>query len=327
MEISVIVNSFNNEKTIGRCLHSVVAQTFSDFECIVIDDCSLDHTYAVCESFVKNDNRIVLVRNENNIGCSLTRKRGFEHSQGKHVVFIDGDDWLESDFLERLVGLANAENADLVYCDYFEEDGLITKTMQQNVDSKTKTQIIAAMASYDPMLVSSLWNKLIKRELVNKAEFPDVKYGEDMYISLQLAYYSKKSVYVPLPLYHYWVNNIESMCNNKEKESERRLAMYDVCEKILSFLSTHYLSNNLFEPMLSIRMNKTSLRIFEDKDLRSKRDAFSLYPPAIKHLFRKEVQFDLSKKLVFLFANIVYRISHQKNRSKGRLASSFCELD
>lgn len=310
MKVSVVVNVFNNEKTIERCLNSIVVQSFVNFECIIVDDCSSDHTCAVCEHYVKGDSRFILIRNTRNLGCSLTRKQGLEHSRGKYLIFVDADDWLEYDFLEKLLDLADADNADLVYCDYYEEDDGESKNMQQNVDQKTKTQIIAAMASYDPMLVSSLWNKLIRRDLVDKVVFPDVRYGEDMFISLQLAFYSQKSSYLPIPLYHYWVNNDLSMCNNKKNESVRRLAMYDICEIILSFLGVYYSDKTVFEPMLSIRMNKTSLRIFEDRDLRRKRNAFSLYPPAIKYLFRKEVHFSLTTKLFYLSAYILNSIIH-----------------
>ncbi len=308
MEVSVIINTFNNENSIQRCIQSVVNQTFVDFECVVIDDCSLDKTFLVCDNIIGKDNRFRIIQNETNLGCSLSRKIGLEHTEGRYVVFIDGDDRMERDYLEKMYGKAILDNADLVYCDYYEEAGAVVRHMPQHIDKKTKVQIIAAMASYDPLLVSSLWNKLIRRDLLLKTEFPTERYGEDMYISLQLAYYSVKTSYVPDALYHYWVNNSGSMCNNPERESERRLAMYDICKKILIFLETHYDSNELFEPYLSIRMNKTALRIFSDSVLRNKRDAFALYPSAVKYLFRKEVGDKLVTKLCFLMA-MLYKLA------------------
>lgn len=300
MDVSVIINTFNNENSIQRCLHSVVYQTFTEFECVVVDDCSLDKTCSVCECIIKKDNRFRIIRNKVNLGCSLSRKIGLEHSEGRYVVFIDGDDWMECDYLEKLYGKAILDNADLVYCDYYEEDGVIVRHIPQNIEKKTKVQIIAAMASYDPFTVSSLWNKLVRRDLIVKTEFPKERYGEDMYISLQLAHYSVSSSYVSEALYHYWINNSGSMCNNPEMESERRLAMYDICEKILRFLEAHYSNKDQFEPYLSIRMNKTALRIYEDSILRKKRNAFALYPPAQKYIFRKEVHFSLFTKVSFV---------------------------
>lgn len=300
MKISVIVNTYNSETALKRCLNSVVKQSYSDFECLVVDDCSSDQSRKTIQEYQKIDGRISFYRNKTNLGCSLSRKVGLEKSSGEYVVFIDGDDWLESDFLEKMLRKATTENADLVICDYYEENGLTSKYMPQHIDKVTKNQLIAAMASYNPLLVSSLWNKLIKRDLIYKVVIPEERYGEDMYISLQLVYYSTKTAYQPYPLYHYWVNNNVSICNNPEWEAKRRLAMYDICKKILTFLAQHFPSNDLFEPYLSIRMNKTALRIFEDSSLRKKRDAFALYPPAIRYIFRKEIPYSIFKKVRFL---------------------------
>jgi len=308
MKVSVVVNTYNVETTLERCLDSVVGQSFIDFECIVVDDCSSDQTCIICEKYKKKDKRISVYYNKTNQGCSLTRKTGLDHSKGDYILFIDGDDWMEHDFLEKMLKKAYLEDADLVYCDYFEEDGEMSRYMPQNIDKKTKYQIIASMVSYNPLLVSSLWNKLIKRELALRAEFPEERYGEDMYISLQLAYFSTKSSYLPIPLYHYWVNNSSSMCNNIAKEAERKLAMYDICKKILVFLDAHYLNNTMFEPFLSIRINKTALRIFSNPALQKERNPFSLYPPAIKYLFRKEVQCNFIIKLKYLLCLLGYKI-------------------
>ena len=309
MEISVIINTFNNDKWIERCLQSVINQSYADFECIIVDDCSLDNTFELCNSIRQQDSRIQLFRNNNNIGCSLTRKVGYTHSSGDYILFIDGDDWLEDDFIMKMISQAKKDNVDLVYCDYYEEDGLQAKIMSQNINAKNNNQIIAAMASYDSYLVSSLWNKLIRRDLVSQIVFPPERYGEDMYVSLQLAYYSKKHSYIPEALYHYWVNNKDSICNDRNKETERRLAMYDICTKILVFLKTHFQTNIQFEPYLSIRMNKTAIRIFEYSELRRRRNAYSLYPPAIKYIFRKEININILIRLKYILYFTKYHFS------------------
>ena len=306
MKVSIIINTFNNESTIDKCLTNVVDQSYPDFECIIIDDNSSDKTGVIIEKYRNKDNRLTFLTNETNLGCSLTRRKGFEHSKGEYVVFIDGDDWMELDYLDMMIKKASMENADLVYCDYYEEDGKTVKYMPQDIDKKTRNQIIAAMASYDPLLVSSLWNKLIRCDLLQKVEFPEERYGEDMYISLQLAFYSNNSAYVAAPLYHYWKNNSGSLCNNVTNERERRLAMFDICRKILYFIDTHYINKVMLEPFFSIRMNKTSLRIFEDPVLKYERNPFVLYPSAIKFLFRKGVNFSIWLKVKYLLCTIRY---------------------
>ena len=300
MDVSVIINTYNNEKWIERCLQSVINQSYVDIECIVVDDCSTDNTFDICNRIKRQYPRLQLFNNNCNMGCSLTRKEGYAHSTGDYVVFIDGDDWLEKDFVLKMVSQAKKNNADLVYCDYYEEDGVESKIMVQNINNKTNSQIIAAMVSYDPYLVSSLWNKLIRRDLLSNIVFPPERYGEDMYISLQLAYYSKSYLYIPKALYHYWVNNSDSISNDKNKETERRLAMYDICTKNLLFLKCHFQSNIQFEPWLSIRINKTAIRIFEYSELRKIRDVTTLYPPAIKYIFRKEIKINILTRLRYI---------------------------
>ncbi len=313
MIISVILNTFNNSNTILRCLNSVINQTFKSFECVVVDDCSTDDTVKKVVQVIEKDSRFSLFKNNKNWGCSLSRKAGFHRSTGDYLLFIDGDDWLENDCLTRLFNKAKTESADIVFCDYYEEREEESKLMPQNIDLKNKNQIVAAMASYDPYLVSSLWNKLIRRDVIAKVDFPQERYGEDMYISLQLVYYSYKYAYVNYPLYHYWVDNIVSLSNNKRKDQMRRLAMYDICQKILRFLSTYYPTNEPFEPLLSIRVCKTALRIFEDSDLRSRRDALMLYPPAFRYLFRREVNVCLKTKIQFLLYLVKCKLISKKN--------------
>ena len=310
MKLSIILNTFNSERTIERCLRSIQNQSYGDFECVIVDDCSTDKTKEVCKEYSITDQRFHIISNEINFGCSLSRAIGFNHSSGKYLVFVDSDDWMECDYLKLMLSCAKNNDADLVYCDYFEEDGKSVLYMRQDIDQKANIQIIAAMASYDPFTVSSMWNKLIRRDLISRIVFPKERYGEDMYISLQLAYYSKKSAYVPKSLYHYWVNNHESLCNHEEKEYERRLSHYDICKKILLFLGSHYSDLSQFEPMLSIRMNKTSLRVFEDPILRKQRDAFALYPPSIKFIFRKEVPFGIFTKVIYLLSAVYWRLKN-----------------
>lgn len=310
MKLSIILNTFNSERTIERCLRSIQNQSYGDFECVIVDDCSSDKTKEVCKEYSITDQRFHFISNEINLRCSLSRAIGSNHSSGDYIVFVDSDDWMDHDYLKLMLSGAKDKDADLVYCDYYEEDGKSVRCMRQNIDQKTDDQIIAAMASYDPFTVSSLWNKLIRRDLISRIVFPKERFGEDLYISLQLAYYSKISAYVPKPLYHYWVNNHESLCNNKEKEYERRLFMYDICKQILLFLRSHFSDLTPFEPMLSIRMNKTSIRVFEDPILRKQRDAFALYPPSIKFIFRKEVPFGIFTKVIYLLSAVCWRIKN-----------------
>lgn len=312
MDVSVIVNAYNCEQWIIRCLNSIRNQSLCDFECIIIDDCSQDNTYLICEKIREQDSRIQLYRNEENIGCSLTRKKGYDIAIGEYVLFVDCDDWLEPTLLEELVFEAKKKNSDLVFCDYYEEDGITQRNMVQNINSKTKNTIIKSIISYDPYLVSSLWNKLIRKDLLDKIEFPNIRYGEDMNISLQLFYFSQKYTYVSKALYHYWVNNSSSMCNEESMEFNRRICMYDICKMNVAFLQQHFSNIEQFDPQLSIRIIKTAIRVFEEKELRKLRNVATLYPPAFRYLFRQEINKSNIIKICLYFYLKLYQIKKRR---------------
>src|SRR5690554_6467247 len=113
--ISVILPVFNVKKYILRCLDSIILQTFHDFELIVIDDCGADESIKLCKSTLANSTiRYRIIHNKKNIGVSESRRIGVENSKAKYVLFVDSDDWLHPNALEKLYEVAETENADFV---------------------------------------------------------------------------------------------------------------------------------------------------------------------------------------------------------------------
>lgn len=109
VEVSVIIPAFNAEKTLGRCLDSVLSQAL-ELEVIVIDDCSTDGTVALCKRYVDRDERVRLLRNSQNIGQGLSRNRGIEVAFGTFLAFVDADDYLAPHMYEDLLSLMRAGN-------------------------------------------------------------------------------------------------------------------------------------------------------------------------------------------------------------------------
>ncbi len=101
-KVSIIIPAYNVEKYLSTCLESLIAQTYEDFEAIVIDDGSTDYTPQICEQYIFRDGRIKVVRQEN-AGVSVARNKGLELAQGEYITFIDADDWVEKDYLSTIV--------------------------------------------------------------------------------------------------------------------------------------------------------------------------------------------------------------------------------
>ena len=116
--VSVIMPAYNAECFVEEAVRSVIGQTVLDWELLVLDDCSRDGTCAIVERLAEEDNRIRLIRNQQNMGVAKTRNRGMDLCKGQYVAFLDSDDVWHPDKLERQIALAQETGADLVYCSY-----------------------------------------------------------------------------------------------------------------------------------------------------------------------------------------------------------------
>ncbi len=119
-QISVIIPVYNAEKTLTRCLDSIMKQTFDDFEAILINDGSKDKSEEICSKYCEKDNRFRLISQEN-AGPSKARNRGIDEAVSKYLAFVDTDDYIEPDMLENLFNAAEESMAELTVCGYYNE--------------------------------------------------------------------------------------------------------------------------------------------------------------------------------------------------------------
>ena len=110
--ISVIVPVYNTEQYLPRCIESILSQSFTDFELLLIDDGSTDGSGAICDEYAKKDYRIRVFHQENQ-GSAASRQFGFEKAKGLYITSVDSDDWVESQYLESLVNIADNDCSDL----------------------------------------------------------------------------------------------------------------------------------------------------------------------------------------------------------------------
>lgn len=202
--ISVIIPAFNAEKTLRRCLDSILRQTYSELEVIVIDDGSSDGTLELCNELSLNDSRINIIHQSNH-GSNYSRKAGLSKAKGEYVLQVDADDWLEPDMLERMHDEAEKTKADMVICDFYEhraDETVVSVERPSSYDSKTVLSEI-----FEGKLKGSVWNKLVRRNLFERyhVTFPnDIFVLEDVFANAQLLLHPLKIVNTPpRALYHY----------------------------------------------------------------------------------------------------------------------------
>lgn len=116
--VSVIMPAYNAEKYIAEAISSVLSQSYTNWQLLILDDCSTDHTAEIAEDFEKADTRIRVLRNPRNMGVAKTRNRGMDMAKGEWVALLDSDDRWHDDKLEKQLVVADSSDADIIYCSY-----------------------------------------------------------------------------------------------------------------------------------------------------------------------------------------------------------------
>lgn len=231
--ISVIVPVYNAEKYLSKCLDSILNQTFTDFELLLIDDGSSDNSGIICDEYAIKDPRILVFHKENG-GVSSARNVGTIHARGVYSIHVDSDDWIEEEMLGCLYRKAVAEDADIVIADFFWDKANKTCLFRQNPEIPEARHIIDALLR--DKLHGSMCNKLIRHRLYSdyKICFPEnIHYCEDFLVVTQLLSHAGKIAYLPQAFYHY-VSNCLSITQNMTKATfEQSFSFIDQMEGLL----------------------------------------------------------------------------------------------
>ncbi len=206
MKVSVVMAVYNAAGSVGRMIESLLNQSLSDLEVILVDDGSTDGSAEICDGYVSRDHRVKVIHKANE-GVSSARQTGLDTAVGEYVIHADADDYVEAGMLEQLYRKAKEEDADVVFCDYFIDDldGNITIRRQQPPFDASQT----LRAMFD-RLYGSCWNKLVRRSCFDKYGicFPvGLNYCEDLLIWAQLFQHPEIRIsYVNRAFYHYVAN-------------------------------------------------------------------------------------------------------------------------
>lgn len=222
MRISVIVPVYNAERYLDKCIASILAQSFSDFELVLINDGSTDNSGEICNNFAKKDSRIKVIHKENG-GASSARNAGMEIAAGDYIAFVDCDDYVETDFLEQLYKIIANTDSDLAVsgCVWEQHGGLeyrrnpaATYTKREYIDAVC-TEKIAYITAYGPCC------KLYKTSFLqeNGITFDTAyKLSEDRLFNLDVMACMHRAVSTDYVGYHY-VDNPASLTHNRKNRA------------------------------------------------------------------------------------------------------------
>ena len=218
--ISLIIPCYNAERSLKKCLNSVIQQSYINLEIIIIDDGSTDGTSRIYEKFLSNDERIKICK-QDNAGVSKARNTGVKVATGEYLCFVDSDDWVEPDYCSELYDSLVKENADIsiIEASYEDENGnvVFNKPISEEMEKKKKRAL--ALLLEDNVIQSHPWGKLYKLSFFNNVNFPEnIKCFEDYSTLFKIFDKAIKVVKSNKKLYHY-IQHEDSLSHNLSPET------------------------------------------------------------------------------------------------------------
>ena len=233
-EISIIVPVYNVEPYIRRCVDSILAQTFTDFELILVDDGSPDNCGTICDEYAAGDSRIRVFHQENQ-GQAAARNHAldwiFEHSDSEYISFIDSDDWVHPRYLELLLQGIQRYSVNICQCAHLDTDGTDEAPAVVGCFSS-----VTAEEQYVNHYSSFMWDKLFARSCWENMRFPEGQIYEDVAIWYKLLFKEEQVVLVEDVLYYYFVNPQSTV---HKDWTPAKLAQIDAWENQLQFAKHH----------------------------------------------------------------------------------------
>ena len=293
-EVSIIVPVYQVENYIRQCVDSILAQTFTDFELILVDDGSKDQSGQICDEYAEMDKRVKVIHKENG-GLSDARNRGMDQMVGNYFMFVDSDDYIAPTMVECLYKNIVNQNADIAVCNflyYFERD------RKKNFFTNIRSEILSGKdvfynrkneRNYGIWTVA--WNKLYRRDKLGKVRFRFGKYHEDEFWANDIYQMNIKIVTIPENLYYYRQRD-NSIMGKKSFQRDFDIIVA-LQERIYVYLKKEKYSDQAYKVLIySLEYLEESKRLITN---RSEKDHFIQAEKRTKMIVRKLKKRKLSK--------------------------------
>ena len=228
-KISIIIPFYNVENYIEKCINSVKEQTFTDFECILIDDESPDSSKQIAEKLIENDSRFRIITQQNK-GLGGARNTGLDNAKGEWIAFLDSDDWWHLDFLEKMYYYTTQNDVDIINCRYENVNntgeiiGINTTLPIGNYTNKE--QLISFYLTYP-----TAWNKLYRKKLWDNLRFPEKVYYEDLATVFQLVFKAQNILFVDDILVSYNLREGSITKHFSNKQVSDRIIVFNIIKQ------------------------------------------------------------------------------------------------
>lgn len=264
--ISIIIPVYNAEKWLNRCIDSVLAQTLTDWELILIDDGSTDSSPAICDKRAVEDSRIHVVHQANQ-GASLARRNGIDTAKGEYLTFIDSDDQVETNYLEVLQKAQAGTDIKISACNIIRhKEGEQVNIPAGMCEILGEKQLLDRFFGYD------FWGfpgKLYHRSVFSNVQFPTHTINEDYMVMAQIFQSEKKMAYTSTPLYHYMQH--EGSLSNTGLSPR----MFDEYYNKLWVLDFFEKSNPVYVPHAKAQLAETCIKLCREAREKDRQNQFA----------------------------------------------------
>lgn len=346
-KVSIIIPVYNVDRYVGRCLDSVVNQTYKNIEIIIVNDGSTDHSIDICKEYANKDERINLITQKNK-GLSGARNTGIEHATGDYLCFVDSDDWLELDYVSFAMNIICEEKVSLIGLGYYNSNDNVSKINHKGWIDKQAVILdrdeAMKLLVEDIKINSHAWDKVYSAHLFQNVRFPEGKNYEDIFIMHDIFNSCDKIAISSQPKYHYYCRD-NSIA--RDYKSKNILDYFESEFKRLEFLKDNYstlvpLQNTkLMELLLSYYpkfsekgdLNKEDYSNYKEKFVKYSEVIVSVYNQSHEDFTNKKFKamykvFCLNRKLFKVISPIAnegiqkVKNSKYKSRIKAELSQS-----
>lgn len=231
--ITVIVPIYNTEKYLEKCLNSILFQTYTNLEILLVNDGSTDNSMKICDEIVLCDKRVKVIHCQNG-GQGFARNLALDIANGDYIGFVDSDDWIENDMYEFLLSLAHKTQSDIVGCGNYKVsfDDQLELCEEPGDYQFTNFEAFEALVNSNKILNTSVCNKLFRASLLKEIRFPTVRAYEDDEFIYKAFYFSNKIYQSSIPKYYYLIREQSTMTS---KFNVNKLALCTIQKNIEEF--------------------------------------------------------------------------------------------
>jgi len=264
-KVSIIVPVYNSEKYLNKCIDSIISQTYSNIEILIIDDGSNDQSVNICHEYKKKDNRIKIIK-EKHRGVSNARNVGLENASGDYILFVDSDDWIEKKLIEESISLYKESIADIVIYNLRQFDNKNQRFCKKQKGYKSgffKIQNILGELLKKEIL-NAPWNKLYKKSIIDLQNIRfdvNIQIGEDLLFNINY-FKAIKNIYITnSKLYNYRIHDKSLTRVYKE---EKYIQLMEVNKELINWIIESDLKNKKIVNICQYIKLKNILSCFRD---------------------------------------------------------------